>query len=734
MKKRLLAMVLLLVMTLSACSLPFNKMEGDNNKKEEGKETSKEEKNEVGEAGLNALLGYDAEKLLDVEEIKDFEDIDIEANVKPYDVKDSSEVYGFDPYDDPESIEKTVQEIKNSGYFKVDYDVMKQPFGIYENNQYLGRNSFVTTDSVVHLYHIIYLGMMEDMEQNSLKQKLMALSKNCLDNALSDYKEAKGEEKDVLMRNAALFLCAVDLLEAEYDGEVPSEVRDLADKELENIKAEGNAVSNITGNEIDYSQFKVRGNYTKNENLKKYFRVNMLYSQELVKLENPDGSINLDAVKQAMLISRAMLKDETSFKLWQDIYKPISFLVENTEDTTPIDIYKSISKVTKENTVEAILDEKVINHVADMISQKEGPKIKPDSGKVFAFLPQRAVVDNTWLQNLIDTSPQSKRPVASGVDLMALLGNSLAERLTLTNEDNLKWEDFKDKYEKTKAIVDARSDKEEKANIYRTWLWVLKAFNEEYGEGYPDFMRNEKWKYKDLNTALASWAQLKHDTILYAKQYGAEMGGSEPSIIKHYVEPNVNLYRRVKYLVEKTMDVDEKYSLLNNDQKARLKDFDYMLDFFIEVSIKELKDETTSDDDNDRLSVIGGEMENIFIAFNKDDVNNEYEISASDRDTANIADIQRIGSNTVGKPEGSFLEVGSGSFSFMKAIYRLDGKYFVGTGPVMNYYEFYSEDRLTNDDFKEMLSNFYMPADEKKGKEVYPFFEKQLYSEIKSYY
>ena len=76
---------------------------------------------------------------------------------------------------------------------------------------------------------------------------------------------------------------------------------------------------------------------------------------------------------------------------------------------------------------------------------------------------------------------------------MALLGNSLAERLTLTNEDNLKWDKFKEKYEETKAVVDARTDKEEKANIYRTWLWVLKAFNNEYGEGYPDFMRSEKW-------------------------------------------------------------------------------------------------------------------------------------------------------------------------------------------------------------------------------------------------
>lgn len=728
MKKRLLAMVLLLVMTLSACSSPFNNMGGEDNKKEEGKETSKE-KNEVGEAGLNALLGYDAEKLLDVEEVKDFEDIEIEANVKPYDVQDPSEVYGFSPYDEPANVAKAVQRLKDSGYFRINYNTFKQPFGIYEDNQYMGNNSFITTDSVVHLYHIIYLGMMEDMEQNSLKQKLMALSKNCLDNALLDYKEAKGDEKDVLMRNAALFLCAVDLLEAEYDGEVPSEVMALADDELKNIKAEGNAASNITGNDIDYSQFKVRGNYTKNENLKKYFKVNMLYSQELVRLENPDGSINLDALKQAILISRHMLKDETSFKLWQDIYKPISFLVENTEDITPIDIYTSISKVTKDNTIDAILDEKVLSAVADDIANTDDPKIKPDSGKVFAFLPQRAVVDNTWLQNLVDTNRMSKRPVVSGVDLMALLGNSLAERLTLTNEDNLKWDKFEEKYEETKAMVDARTDKEEKANIYRTWLWVLKAFNNEYGEGYPDFMRSERWQYKDLNTALASWAQLKHDTVLYAKQFGAEMGGDEPTIIKHYVEPNVNLYRRVKYLVGLTMDADEKYSLLNNDQKARLKDFDDMLEFLIKVSIEELKDETTSDEDNDRLGVIGGEMENIFIAFNKDDVNGEYEIRPSERDTANIADIQKIGSNDVDKPEGSFLEVGSGSFSYMTAIYRLDGKYFVGSGPVMNYYEFYSEDRLTNDDFKELLSNFYSAKSENR-KQVHPFFENELYDKI----
>lgn len=720
MKKRLLAIILVLVMSLSACSLPFSKTDKDEN----SKENSKNENIEVGEADLNALLGYDVEKLFNTKEVKDFEDIDIETNVKPYEVpKNYKMIHGFaqDEYSKSYN-EHIMQNIINDGFF-INYEKFEQPFSLYEMNQYTFGNSFITTDSIVHLYHIIYLGMMEEMEQNSLKQKFIALSKNCLDNAINDYKEAKGDDKNLTLRNAALFLCALDLLEADYDGEAPSEVRDLADKELENIKAEGNAVSNITGEEIDYSQFKARGNYTKNENLKKYFKVNMLYSQELVHLENPDESINLEALKQAILISRTMLKDETSFKLWQDIYKPISFLVENTEDTTPIDIYKSISTATKENTIEAVLADNVVNAVADEIKNKENPKIKPDSGKVFAFLPQRAVVDNTWLQNLVDTRPQSQRPVVSGVDLMALLGNSLAERLTLTNEDNLKWDEFKEKYEETKAMVDARTDKEEKANIYRTWLWVLKAFNNEYGEGYPDFMKSEKWQYKDLNTALASWAQLKHDTILYAKEFGAEMGGYDPVEVKHYVEPNVNLYRRVKYLVGLTMDADEKYSLLNETQRDRLKDFDNMLEFLIKVSLEELKDETTSDEDNERLSVIGGEMENIFMAFN--DGGGDFEIAPRDRDTANVADIQMIGSNVVNKPAGSFLEVGSGRFSTMYVIYRLDDKYYIGRGPVMNYYEFYSDHRLDNNEFKEMLPVYDMDGEKDK---VEPFFKWELFT------
>ena len=52
---------------------------------------------------------------------------------------------------------------------------------------------------------------------------------------------------------------------------------------------------------------------------------------------------------------------------------------------------------------------------------------------------------------------------------------------------------------------------------------------------------------------LSSWTELKHDTILYAKQVMAEMGGGpEEEPPKGYVEPNPEAYARLLALVEMT--------------------------------------------------------------------------------------------------------------------------------------------------------------------------------------
>ena len=68
-------------------------------------------------------------------------------------------------------------------------------------------------------------------------------------------------------------------------------------------------------------------------------------------------------------------------------------------------------------------------------------------------------------------------------------------------------------------------------------------------DGAPDFMKSRVWARKSLNTALGSWTELRHDTILYAKQsVAAEGDGGEEPETPGYVEPYPAFYAKIAEL------------------------------------------------------------------------------------------------------------------------------------------------------------------------------------------
>src|SRR5262249_35768961 len=57
-------------------------------------------------------------------------------------------------------------------------------------------------------------------------------------------------------------------------------------------------------------------------------------------------------------------------------------------------------------------------------------------------------------------------------------------------------------------------------SLYHRWLGALRQLSPDpqRDAALPAVMHTDAWSRRLLNTQLASWAQLRHDTLLYAKQ------------------------------------------------------------------------------------------------------------------------------------------------------------------------------------------------------------------------
>jgi len=66
-------------------------------------------------------------------------------------------------------------------------------------------------------------------------------------------------------------------------------------------------------------------------------------------------------------------------------------------------------------------------------------------------------------------------------------------------------------------------------------------------------MRTRAWAMKTLNTQLASWTQLRHDTILYAKpSYTGMLICMYPA---GFVEPRIEFWQHMQNMAVRTMNL-----------------------------------------------------------------------------------------------------------------------------------------------------------------------------------
>jgi hypothetical protein len=622
---------------------------------------------------------------------------------------------------------------------KPSYEYLKMHH-VYEFPMYRESPVFITVDSALHLYHIFYGNSLKLLEVSSLYDKLQSLTKNMVVESLNAYNDSKyADLKDELKFAAAYFLTGAKLIDADLEGiEVPEEIASLTDDEIKLIEeAFDFARSSILGKDLDYSQFTVRGHYAGNEKLGQYFKTMMWYGISgfpVFDETKTEPVLDMDSLTKSMIITCLLLNNENNFIDFENIYNATALYAGMSDDLGIFEIRDLITKVYGQNPdLNLFKDSSYHDRLLEEALLLPEPKIQPEytlvtapAGRQFRFMGQRYSFDAEVMQTLIKPII---RPVPSGLDVIASFGSIRAEELLDTY---YKPKEAWDKYEENLNLMRKKqaeiTDDEWKSDLYKGWLWSIKsaAVSFEDMEGMPSFMRNQKWTDKNIHTALGSYAELKHDSILYMKQSGAEMGGGlEPITPYNYVEPNVEVYAKLKWLAENTKAQLEARNMLKDEIGQVLDQIIKIQDTLMVVSVKELTNQAITEEENLDLYRYGGMIDSIIQIMQMNLIRHGVDTS-NDFTTALIADVSTIAPNSL-FPKGTYLEIGNGLPCEIYVVCQTNGKTYLARGALFNYYEFLSDKRLTNHEWQTMVGvkRMAMVYDEEKSIHV----PKDIYDE-----
>jgi hypothetical protein len=221
-------------------------------------------------------------------------------------------------------------------------------------------------------------------------------------------------------------------------------------------------------------------------------------------------------------------------------------------------------------------------------------------------------------------------------------------------------------------------------------------------DNFPCFMQTKAWARKNLNTALGSWAELKHDVILYSKQaMAAECGGWGPPapVCVGYVEPNLYFWKNCIDLLSLIRKGMEKYDLLSGNLEAKNNQISEMVKFLLKISEKEINKERISDKEYQSISHIGSSVENLTLSIMGPKLIEWYQVQGPDKSISVIADVYTY--------NDAVLEEGVGYANDIYVIVEISQKLYLTRGAVFSYYEFIqpSSNRLTDEQWQKILES-----------------------------
>ncbi|UCH04612.1 MAG: DUF3160 domain-containing protein [Candidatus Thorarchaeota archaeon] len=620
----------------------------------------------------------------------------------------------------------TLRMIEQNGFAVLPQNQYKQIHEILELNDDERVPSFVSSDAVLHAFHVLYDLALREVEVYSFWDLLGNLTLTMLDSSYEQYQSApEGRWKEAALRNMMFFEVALVLIDNEtaIPPTFPPEVEAEVEHVLQLIDAHDEMTDDwFQGYREDFTQFVPRGHYTRSPLLQRYFQAMMWFGRVSFRLQpdSPPGpnEKGMNNTAQAILISLALRNEVlslpgniTGFDVWDAIYEPTAFFVGSADDLMPGEYLTLVESIYGTSPDLADLDDDaLLGDFIEVALDMKDPLIlghpvpdteEMDQTKGLRFMGQRYIPDSYILGQLVYKhvgTLMNPRLMPMGLDVMAALGSERAWQLLDAERAYLNYES---QMEMLWEKMGSMTESEWTHNLYYLWLYSLLPLLSDPGEGYPYFMQSEAWVDKQLNTALGSWTELRHDTILYAKQSYTWELTSMPELVKGYVEPIPSLYARLASLCLMMIEGLDSRELLSSTISSKLWKLHDLLRDFQTISVKELNG-TPLDVEEFRLIEGSGKTLGGIVALPTDD----FLVSDADDDMAVIADVH------TDPNEGEVLEEAVGRPMVIYVAVQVEGQVILTRGGTFSYYEFKwpMDDRLTDEAWQEMLAEGQEPA------------------------
>ncbi|MHC1728359.1 MAG: DUF3160 domain-containing protein [Syntrophobacteraceae bacterium] len=474
---------------------------------------------------------------------------------------------------------------------------------------------------------------------------------------------------------------------------------DEAEKgELARIAKEaGREISPLLNMEVDYAELKPRGHYTSSEDMKTYFKAFKYLTGMAGNTLEPDDPSRL-SVGDLSRLSDQVKEKAKSWIAAYDVFitRARSPLIWNGGQTPP----------------------PYTRH------PDEAPKLFPLSWGMDNEVLLHTVYHSDWPEDERIAGPGGERVIPSGLDVASALGSEFATALLSTQFEEFPplrkaLEDLRVRLEPTRRNIDKEPD------LYNRWIAALALQWADEVTSPGGRNDRELWLAKRLQTGLASWATLRHATVLVNERTAAECGEAafEPILLtppRGYAEPDpktfdaiANLFHGMERMVGSWDSLqgemihgegenEGEREALKKGILRRLAETASKASLFKQIAEKEIAGAPLSNQEYEEILNIGRLAEHHFLIF-KSLASEENALSNPDP-MPKIADVAGGGPAQI-----PFLMAAVGRPMEWDHVVPYFGRRQIAKGSVYSYYEFVSKELINDEEWRESIASHKHP-------------------------